>query len=169
MRRINRAKGAGIVLGIGLGAFVDGIVFHMILQWHHMLSYVLPPDSSENLHANMVWDGYFHVAAFLVTLAGIFMLWGATRYHAPTVELSSTVSFVGALITGWGLFNLIEGVIAHHIMVLHNVREVANPAPWNIGFLVIGGWLFLVLGWVLMRAPGRRRRIVTVTEHSHVR
>ena len=35
---------AGIFLGLGLGGFVDGILLHQILQWHHMLSnvYVLP-------------------------------------------------------------------------------------------------------------------------------
>lgn len=28
----------GLLLGLGLGGFVDGIAFHQILQWHHMLS-----------------------------------------------------------------------------------------------------------------------------------
>jgi uncharacterized membrane protein len=27
-----------LLLGIGLGGFVDGIVLHQILQWHHMLT-----------------------------------------------------------------------------------------------------------------------------------
>ncbi len=26
------------ILGVGLGGFVDGIVLHQVLQWHHMLS-----------------------------------------------------------------------------------------------------------------------------------
>jgi hypothetical protein len=26
----------GILLGLGLGGFVDGIVLHQILQWHHI-------------------------------------------------------------------------------------------------------------------------------------
>lgn len=29
---------AGILLGLGLGGFFDGIVLHQILQWHHMLT-----------------------------------------------------------------------------------------------------------------------------------
>ncbi|HEU5099504.1 MAG TPA: DUF2243 domain-containing protein [Roseiflexaceae bacterium] len=29
---------AGIWLGLGLGGFFDGIVFHQILRWHHMLT-----------------------------------------------------------------------------------------------------------------------------------
>jgi uncharacterized membrane protein len=28
----------GVLLGLGLGGFVDGIVLHQILQWHHMLT-----------------------------------------------------------------------------------------------------------------------------------
>ncbi|TIP73091.1 MAG: DUF2243 domain-containing protein, partial [Mesorhizobium sp.] len=27
---------AGILLGLGLGGFFDGIVLHQLLQWHHM-------------------------------------------------------------------------------------------------------------------------------------
>jgi Predicted membrane protein (DUF2243) len=26
------------VLGLGLGGFIDGIVLHQILQWHHLLT-----------------------------------------------------------------------------------------------------------------------------------
>jgi uncharacterized membrane protein len=28
----------GVVLGVGLGGFVDGILLHQVLQWHHMLT-----------------------------------------------------------------------------------------------------------------------------------
>src|SRR5690606_13963883 len=31
-----------IVLGIGVGGFIDGIVFHQILQWHELLSNKIP-------------------------------------------------------------------------------------------------------------------------------
>ena len=31
---------AGIVLGLGLGGFVDGIALHQIMQWHNMGSAV---------------------------------------------------------------------------------------------------------------------------------
>jgi len=33
-----RLVASGIYLGAGLGGFVDGIVLHQILQWHHMLT-----------------------------------------------------------------------------------------------------------------------------------
>jgi uncharacterized membrane protein len=31
--RIGPLVGAGLVLGIGLGGFVDGILLHQLLQW----------------------------------------------------------------------------------------------------------------------------------------
>ena len=41
---------AGILFGLGLGGFVDGIVLHQLLQWHHMLSGWYPIKSPENLN-----------------------------------------------------------------------------------------------------------------------
>ena len=37
-RTIPSIRLPGIVIGVGLGGFVDGILLHQILQWHHMLS-----------------------------------------------------------------------------------------------------------------------------------
>ena len=31
-------KTAGILFGLGLGGFFDGIVFHQLLQWHQFAS-----------------------------------------------------------------------------------------------------------------------------------
>lgn len=153
---IHRVKVAGIVLGIGLGGFVDGILLHMILRWHHMLSNIVPPDTMAGMHTNMTWDGIFHALTWGITLAGVFMLYHAAR-HPEAGELPSTGALIGALITGWGLFNLVEGIIDHHLLALHNVKEVPNPLPWNVGFLLIGGALLIIVGWMLMQAGERRR------------
>jgi uncharacterized membrane protein len=32
------SKASGLLYGLGLGGFIDGIVLHQILQWHHMVS-----------------------------------------------------------------------------------------------------------------------------------
>jgi uncharacterized membrane protein len=130
----------------------------MILRWHHMLSNIIPPNTMTGVHANLLWDGLFHAGAWLVTLVGIFMLWNAAKYQvARATRLPSTKSFVGSLTLGWGLFNLTEGVIGHHLLALHNVREGPNPLPWNIGFLMIGGGLMIKIGWALMQGGVRRR------------
>ena len=31
-------RAPGVLLGVGLGGFVDGILLHQLLQWHHMLT-----------------------------------------------------------------------------------------------------------------------------------
>jgi len=62
--RIRQARSplvtAGILLGVGMGGFVDGIVLHQILQWHHMVTEPFPPDSVRNLELNTLGDGLFH-------------------------------------------------------------------------------------------------------------
>src|SRR5919109_1453482 len=47
-----KAQRAAMVLGIGLGGFVDGIVLHQIVQWHNMLSNWMPPTTLEAMHVN---------------------------------------------------------------------------------------------------------------------
>ena len=54
----NGTSKAGIVLGMGLGGFVDGIALHQIAQWHNMGSAILPPPTMDAMRQNMAWDGY---------------------------------------------------------------------------------------------------------------
>jgi uncharacterized membrane protein len=108
-RRLNgRATWAGILLGVGLGGFVDGIVLHQILQWHNMMSNWIPPHTMDAMKVNMLWDGLFHAFTWVVTVVGLFLLWSAAK---AADDLPSTASFIGTLVLGWGLFNLIEGII----------------------------------------------------------
>ena len=37
-KQVGFPKSAGILLGVGLGGFFDGIVLHQLLQWHHMIT-----------------------------------------------------------------------------------------------------------------------------------
>jgi uncharacterized membrane protein len=147
-----QSTAAGIVIGIGMGGFVDGIVLHQILHWHNMLSNIFPPHTMENMQTNMLWDGLFHALTWLATLIGIFMLRSAA-YHRHAIP--SVQAFIGQLILGWGLFNLIEGIIDHQLLAIHYVRQVSNYSLYNLVFLVVGGMLFIVLGWLLMRAGSR--------------
>ncbi len=43
---------AGAFMGIGLGGFFDGILFHQLLQIHNMLSAICPPTSVPNIEIN---------------------------------------------------------------------------------------------------------------------
>ena len=58
---------------------------------------------------------------------------------------------VGLLLAGWGLFNLVEGVVDHHLLQLHHVRDdLGGPLSWDLGFLAVSVVL-LVGGWALHR------------------
>jgi uncharacterized membrane protein len=143
---------ATTLIGVGMGGFVDGIVLHQILQWHNMLSARLPPDTLLNSKTNMFWDGIFHAAVWVVTMIGIIMLWNGLK--DSTIRLANSL-LAGGFFFGWGLFNVAEGIIDHHLLVLHNVREVSNsPSSWNLGFLGISV-LMLLVGWLLIK-KGRK-------------
>lgn len=143
---------AGVLLGAGLGGFVDGIVFHQILQLHNLLSAVVPPDNLVNAKINMFWDGVFHAGVWLMTVAGLTLLWRCgNRADVPW----SGATFTGSLVAGWGLFNLIEGVIDHQILGIHHVYEYAdNKLPYDLAFSA-SGIVFLVGGGLLIRRGKR--------------
>jgi uncharacterized membrane protein len=142
---------AGVLLGTGMGGFFDGILLHQILQWHNMLSSKLPPTDLVAMKVNMLWDGLFHAFTWLVTAIGLALLWRAGgRPEVPW----STRTFVGSLSLGWGLFNVVEGIIDHQILGLHHVHPGANQLAWDLGFLLFGA-LLIVVGLTLVRA-GRR-------------
>jgi uncharacterized membrane protein len=143
---------AGILIGAGMGGFVDGIVFHQMLQLHNMLSAVLPPDTLVAAKVNMVWDGIFHAFVWLLTAIGLAMLWGAgEREDVPWCG----VTFFGALLAGWGLFNFIEGVIDHYVLGIHHVVERLHLSVFDHLF-VLSGVLLLVGGTLLIRSAPRR-------------
>lgn len=143
-----------VILGVGLGGFADGILLHQILQWHHMLSTVMPPEQMDSMVVNMRWDGFFHAFVWILTIAGSFMIWSAGRYRTV---LPHSFWFGGWLIFGWGLFNFFEGIINHHIFGLHHVRYAgdvygADPSlAWGLGFILAGGLGFMIIGWLLSR------------------
>lgn len=147
---------AGILFGLGLGGFFDGIVLHQVLQWHHMLSSWYPVDSIPNLELNTRWDGIFHSATYVFVVLGLFILWRAA--HRGHLSWSNKL-LAGSLLMGWGLFNTVEGVIDHQILGVHHVNETMPRDQWvfwDSGFL-LWGLAMLIVGWLLVRA-GRRER-----------
>jgi uncharacterized membrane protein len=152
----------GILLGIGLGGFIDGIVLHQILQWHHMLTSAgYPPDSVHNLNVNTLFDGLFHATTWIAIAIGLGLLHRAVRRGSAW----SGQRLVGTMCVGWGGFNVVEGVIDHHVLGIHHVREMAaDPLLWDIGFLVLGAALVLV--GVLVARGGTQRLPPRSSIHS---
>lgn len=134
----------GILLGIGLGGFLDGIVLHQLLQWHSMLSSVRPEMDVAAVRENMFWDGVFHAFAWVMTVLGVARLWAGT--HGPGVAWSGR-ALVGSACIGWGLFNFVEGIVDHQLLGLHHVHRGPGQFAWDLGFLAFG--LLLMVGGAL--------------------
>ena len=154
-----RLTAPGILLGVGLGGFVDGILLHQILQWHHMLTSTdtdhigvdyYPADTLRGLDMNTVWDGFFHAFTWVMVVLGLLVLNSRMR-HAPRRTWSARELW-GWVMVGWGVFNLGEGVLNHHVLGIHHVRSGPHELAYDLGFLALGAALVL-LGWLVQRAP----------------
>ncbi|MEU3257632.1 DUF2243 domain-containing protein [Streptomyces albidoflavus] len=155
----------GILLGVGLGGFVDGILLHQLLQWHHMLTSTdtarigvkyYPADTVTGLEMNTVWDGIFHTVCWLAVLSGLAVLHARVTHHRRRVWASRVLW--GWVLVGWGLFNLVEGVVDHQILGIHHVRGGPDAFWWDMGFLALGA-LLVAIGLLVRRgarplAPG---------------
>jgi uncharacterized membrane protein len=102
----------------------------------------------------MVWDGLFHVATWLMTVAGIALLW---RAAACARHPWSHRTLLGASLMGWGLFNLVEGTIDHFVLGIHHVVERLGLSIWD-GVFAASGLALIGAGIAIMRgAPGASR------------
>ena len=141
-------RAPAFVLGLGLGGFVDGIVLHQVLQWHHILTDTgdHPMDTVAGLEANTLADGIFHLATWLLVMAATVLMVRAwqRRELAPPWRMHA-----GLLLAGWGAFNLVEGLVDHQILGLHHVRDdLGGPLGWDLAFLASG--VLLVAGGVAL-------------------
>jgi uncharacterized membrane protein len=151
---------AGIFFGLGLGGFFDGIVLHQVLQWHHMLSSWYPIKDVPSLELNTLWDGIFHSTTYVFLVVGLFILWRSA--HTRHLLWSNKLLF-GTLLLGWGIFNVVEGIIDHELLGVHHVNELVpldRRIYWDIAFLVWGAAM-LVGGWALVRS-GQRETMARV-------
>jgi uncharacterized membrane protein len=157
---------AGILFGLGLGGFFDGIVLHQLLQWHHMLTSAgYPANSVHNLEVNTFWDGVFHAATYLFVVAGLVVLWRAAH---RTHIWWSWKALAGSILAGFGLFNVVEGIVNHQLLGLHHVNETVPREQWlawDLAFLAWGA-LMLVGGWLLLRDRRRRARCIADLAHG---
>ena len=140
-----------VVTGFGLGAFLDGIVLHQVLQWHHLVVEYRPIDDLDDLQANTFWDGVFHLAAWLVVLAGL--LWTVRRRAALRVLAAPAVA--GALLVGWGSFNITDQIVFHLLLDAHHIRMVEDPRLYDWGYTALGA---VLIGAGLLLGRGRSRR-----------
>jgi uncharacterized membrane protein len=145
-----------ILLGVDLGGLINIKKKNQILQWHHMLTSTgdYPATTVAGLEVNSLWDGMFHLTTYVFVAVGVFMLWDRAR-HGGVVW--SWKSILGWSLMGWGLFNVVEGIVDHHVLQIHHVRSGPDQLVWDLAFLAVG--LILVLA-------GRGCRVLTDRQAS---
>ncbi|TDY42585.1 putative membrane protein [Alicyclobacillus sacchari] len=136
---MERTRLGALLFGMGLTGMLDGIVFHQLLQWHSTYMWT-------NRHDQIVSDGLLHVVTTALMVAGTFVLW----QDGASDKTLRNRRFWGALLLGGGVFNLLEGVIDHHILQIHHVRPGPMQIQYDIAFDLVA-CLLLILGIGLLR------------------
>ncbi len=156
MPNSNRTPWSFLLLGVALAGFIDGILFHQVLQWHHMVSNERSVATVAGLEANTLGDGVFHLATLVVAVLGVALLVADAirgRLRGPRAR------WVGLLLIGAGGFNVVEGLVDHHILRLHHVREGSNELAYDLTFLAVSA-VILVAGLALAQRPRVISRLV---------
>jgi uncharacterized membrane protein len=138
----NKSTWAGALLGIGVMAAVDEILFHQVLAWHHFYDRSTP-------EIGLMSDGLLHAAELIAIVAGFFLVLDLRRrkiFHQPS-------AWAGFFI-GMGGFKLFDGIVNHKLLRLHQIRYVDNLLPYDLAWN-IGAAIFLVLGLYLLRRANR--------------
>jgi uncharacterized membrane protein len=139
---------AGPVLtGLTFGALLDGVVFHQVLQWHHVWSGRHTDETLAGLRYNVFIDGVFQLAVVVLLAVAVALL---TRTRAPWPTI------VGGVLLGWGLFNVADQLVFHLALHAHHIREdVADPAVWDWSFFAAGVAMTVIGGLIVVRARQR--------------
>ena len=136
-----RSAVAGVLMGVGLAAFLDEVVFHQLLHWHHFY------DRSTS-DAGLVSDGIFHAVGWFAVVAGLFWFAALRRDHDLV-----TRRWVAGILLGAGAFQLYDGVVQHKLLRLHQVRYGVDLTGYDVAWNAVAV-LLLAAGLVLL---SRRR------------
>ncbi len=128
----------GILFGLGLVAFIDEVIFHQLLHWHHFYD-------KSTTEVGLVSDGLFHAFSFFATIGSAFLLADLNRKHAFWKK-----RWLGGIFLGAGIFQLYDGIIQHKLMGLHQIRYGVEILPYDIVWNVIAA-LLIVIGIILFR------------------
>ncbi|MCX5386929.1 DUF2243 domain-containing protein [Streptomyces sp. NBC_00083] len=137
-----RSAWSGVLIGVGIAAFVDETVFHQLLHWHHFYDRSTPD-------IGLVSDGLFHAFGWFAVVIGLFMV-GDLRRRAA---LAGRV-LAGGVLLGAGGFQLYDGTVQHKLMGLHQIRYHVDLTPYDLTWNILAV-LFLAAGAFLLRTARR--------------
>ncbi|MBZ9748176.1 DUF2243 domain-containing protein [Mesorhizobium sp. CO1-1-7] len=149
-----RIRAGWLLLGFALGGFLDGIVLHQILQWHHLLSGLADPAGS-NLRFQIMADGLFHLFMYVLAVAGAVLLVAA---RAAGARPGTTTEILRVALVGFGVWHIFDAVLFHWLLGLHRIKMNSDmPLAWDMAWLVIFGIVPLLMVVVLPNRGGPAR------------
>ncbi|MFB8831561.1 DUF2243 domain-containing protein [Azotobacter sp. CWF10] len=138
---------ATLLIGMGLMAGVDEIIFHQLLGWHHFYDLATPQIA-------LFSDGLLHSAELIVLVAGFFLLIDLRGRQI----LDPTAAWAGLFI-GLGGFQLFDGIVDHKVLRLHQIRYgIDNLLTYDLIWNASGA-LLLLIGLLLSRRLRVRPRM----------
>ncbi|RWB72398.1 MAG: DUF2243 domain-containing protein [Mesorhizobium sp.] len=149
-RRLDRKAIWGwLLVGFALAGFFDGIVLHQILQWHHLLSAFSP---GSDLRAQIVADGLFHLAMYLLLVLATILLVAA---RATNSRIATTSEILRLSLVGFGLWHVVDAAVFHWLLGLHRIKMNSDtPLAWDVGWLAVFGLGPLLLAWAFPSRSG---------------
>jgi uncharacterized membrane protein len=138
---------SGVLFGAGIAAsVVDLFLFHLVLQWHHFYDL-------GTTEMAIAADGFFHAVAWGMTVAGLFLLVDARRRGEVRWP-----RWTGAVLAGLGGFQLLDAVVNHKLLGIHQVRYDVDLVPYDVAWIGSAIVVLAVGLVVLWRTRGRAER-----------
>jgi uncharacterized membrane protein len=132
-----RSVWLGALLGVGLMAGVDEIVFHQLLGWHHFYDRATPA-------IGLLSDGILHAFELLAIVVGFFGMLALRERKALHGRWARAGFFLGA-----GGFQLFDGIVDHKLLRVHQIRYGVPIWPydlaWNLAAVALIGVGFALL------------------------
>lgn len=135
---------SGFLFGCGIAAaLIDLFIFHLGLQWHHFYDLSTPEIA-------LLADGIFHAFGWFITVAGLFLL-ADLRRRGPL----PWARWVGAVVLGVGSFQLLDGVLNHKILGIHQIRYGVDLLLYDVVWIGSACVMILIGLVVLWRTRSR--------------
>ena len=137
---VSRSRWTGALIGIGVMAAIDEIIFHQLLAWHHFYD-------RSTLEIGLLTDGLLHATELVAIVAGFFLFADLRRRHS----LAPMWAWAGFFL-GLGGFQIFDGIVDHKVLRLHQVRYGVNLLPYDLAWNLAGLVLLLIGIWLAFRA-----------------
>jgi uncharacterized membrane protein len=93
----------------------------------------------------------------MFVVLGLVVLWRTV--HKSHLRWAGKM-LLGTMLMGFGIFNLVEGVIDHQLLGIHHVNETVPQDQWiywDIGFLIWGA--LMLIGGLALSRQGKRKSL----------